>query len=104
MIFDFALSTPRPPLMTRKSEGVADNAVYGVSIQRRVPLALTEDGNTRAIVGKDLNVDLCPFSVVFGFRPHFMRVCNKMKGVVATSAFLSLRYLVRRPSAIVKRQ
>jgi hypothetical protein len=73
-----------------------------VSIERRIPLALAENGDVRTTILVNLYVNLSTFTVIFCLSPNFMRVCKMLQSINASTAFdglgdlfIALQCLVR---------
>jgi hypothetical protein len=64
--------------------------VYPVSIKRRVPFTLAENGDVRTTIFANLHVDLSTFTVIFRLSPNFMRVCKMFQSVDASTTFNGL--------------
>ena len=73
-----------------------------VSIERRVPLALAEDGDVRTTILANLYVNLSTFAIIFCLNPNFMRVWKMLQSINASTTFdrlgdlfIALQCLVR---------
>ena len=59
-----------------------------------ISLAFAEDRYARFDIGKDFNVNLGPFSIIFCFCPYSARVLKKTYGMATVSALRRFWYLI----------
>ena len=64
-----------------------DEPVYAISIKRRVSLALAKNGDLRTSIIAHLNMDLCAFTVIFGFSPNSVRSRKVPQGTITATTF-----------------